>query len=93
MDMPGNDDDFSLPQDEPQSAAPAQAAGLSTLDWLALIATVAGGLNSGLIAAVDLDVFARLLPSGFAVRAVYGLIGLAALHCVVLLFRLGEGGD
>lgn len=93
MDMPGNDEDFSVSQDEPPPATSPQASGLSVLDWAALIAIVAGGLNSGLIAAVDLDVFGRFLPAGFVTRAVYGLIGLAALHCVVLLFRLGEGGD
>lgn len=93
MDMPGNDEGFPAPQDEPATAGPARPPSLSTLDWAALIAIVAGGLNSGLIAAVDLDVFARILPSALAVRAVYGLIGLAALHCVVLLFRLGDGVD
>ena len=66
---------------------------LSLLDWAALIAVVAGGLNWGLIAAVKLDVFASILPHTGASRAVYGLIGLAALHCVVLLFRLGDEGD
>lgn len=64
---------------------------LSVLDWTALIAVVAGGLNCGLIAAVNLDVFAKILPYA-ASRAIYGLIGVAALYCVVLLFRLGEEG-
>jgi uncharacterized membrane protein YuzA (DUF378 family) len=31
-----------------------------------------------------------VLPSAAATRSVYGLIGLAALYSVVLLFRLGE---
>jgi hypothetical protein len=39
---------------------------------------------------VNLDVFAKVLPSAAATRGVYGLIGLAALYSVVLLFRLGE---
>ncbi len=67
--------------------------GLRPLDWIALIAVVAGGVNCGLIAAVNLDVFARVLPSAMATRAAYGLVGLAALHCVVLLFRLGAESD
>ena len=90
MDMPGSNEDVSLPQEDAVMAMPAPA-GLSRLDWAALIAIVAGGLNCGLIAAVGLDVFAAILPSVLAVRAAYGLIGLAALHCVVLLFRLGSG--
>lgn len=64
--------------------------GLSVLDWIALIAVVAGGLNSGLIAAVNLDVVAKMLPHAAAARVVYGLIGLAALYCVVMLFRLAD---
>ncbi|AVJ28054.1 DUF378 domain-containing protein [Achromobacter spanius] len=63
---------------------------LSALDWTALIAVVAGGLNSGLIAAVNLDVIAKMLPHAAAARVVYALIGIAALYCVVLLFRLAD---
>lgn len=62
--------------------------GLRPLDWAALVVLVAGGLNSGLIGAVNLDVFALMLPGFAGGRMVYGLVGLAALHCVVLLFRL-----
>ncbi|WP_447919875.1 DUF378 domain-containing protein [Achromobacter aegrifaciens] len=92
--MPGKNEDFSELEEEPAPAAvPPEARGLSVLDWSALIAVVAGGLNSGLIAAVDLDVFARILPSAIATRSVYGLIGLAALYSVVLLFRLGQEPD
>jgi len=91
MDMPGNEEDFSdLEEDPAPPPVPPEARGLSLLDWSALIAVVAGGLNCGLIAAVDLDVFAKVLPSAAATRSVYGLIGLAALYSVVLLFRLGE---
>ncbi|KGD86915.1 hypothetical protein JL37_28840 [Achromobacter sp. RTa] len=93
MDMPGNNEDFSVPADEASPAIPDEARALSALDWAALIAIVAAGLNIGLIAAVDLDVFSTVLPAGFVLRAVYGLIGLAALRCVVLLFRFGEGGN
>jgi len=94
MDMPGNNDDFSELEDgsAPPPMAP-ETRGLSILDWSALIAVVAGGLNTGLIAAVDLDVFAKILPTAAATRSVYGLIGLAALYSVVLLFRLGEQPD
>lgn len=91
MDMPGNQEDLSeLEEDSAPPPVPPEARGLSLLDWSALIAAVAGGLNCGLIAAVGLDVFAKVLPSAAATRSVYGLIGLAALYSVVLLFRLGE---
>lgn len=74
----------------PEPGRDGSKRGLSVVDWSALIAVVAGGLNSGLIAAVNLDVVAKILPHAVAARTVYGLIGLAALYCVVLLFRLAD---
>lgn len=84
---------FSIAEAETAAGAEPRARALSWLDWVALIAVVAGGLNCGLIAAVNLDVFAKILPYAAATRAVQGLIGLAALHCVVLLFKWGDGAD
>ncbi len=74
----------------PEDGRDTPRRSLSALDWTALIAVVAGGLNSGLIAAVNLDVIAKILPHAAAARVVYGLIGIAALYCVVLLFRLAD---
>lgn len=93
IDVPGDSEVFSTPEAETTAAGESRGRELSRLDWLALIAVVAGGLNCGLIAAVNLDVFAKVLPYTVATRAVQGLIGLAALHCVVLLFRLAEAPD
>lgn len=86
-DTPGTE--VGLENDEPAFAEDAGRRALSLLDWTALIAVVAGGLNCGLIAAVNLDVFTTILPYAVS-RSIYGLIGLSALYCVVLLFRLGE---
>ncbi|MFD4836691.1 DUF378 domain-containing protein [Achromobacter sp. NPDC058515] len=93
MEISGNDEDLSEPEAAPTAAADLRRRGLSVLDWTALIGVVAGGLNYGLIAAVNLDVFARILPYAAATRIVHGLVGLAALYCVVLLFRLGQEQD
>jgi len=79
---------LSLPL--PEDGVDSTRRNLSMLDWTALIAVVAGGLNSGLIAAVNLDVIGKILPHAAAARVVYALIGLAALYCVVLLFRLAD---
>ncbi|WP_313699227.1 DUF378 domain-containing protein [Achromobacter sp.] len=79
---------ISLPL--PEDGVDSTRRSLSVLDWTALIAVVAGGLNSGLIAAVNLDVIAKILPHAAAARVAYALIGLAALYCVVLLFRLAD---
>lgn len=87
--FPIRDEVFSTGMAESPAGAEPRGRELSWLDWVALIALVAGGLNCGLIAAVNLDVFAKILPHAAATRAAQGLIGLAALHCVVLLFRWG----
>lgn len=93
LDVSGHSEVFSNPGAETAASGDPRGREFSRLDWLALIAVVAGGLNCGLIAAVNLDVFAKVLPYTVATRVVQGLIGLAALHCVVLLFRLAEAPD
>lgn len=85
--------DGSESDEDPPSPEPARGQArrcLSVLDWVALIAVVAGGLNSGLIAAVNLDVIAKIFPHLAAARTIYGVIGIAALYCVVMLFRLAD---
>ena len=70
---------------------PAQSARLNTLDWLSLILMVIGGINWGLIGALDLNLVAALLgPGTMASRVVYMLVGLAGLYGVVVMARLGR---
>ena len=56
---------------------------------IALSLAVIGGLNWGLVALFQFDLVAWLFGSSAALgsRIVYGLIGLAALWCVTLLFK------
>lgn len=89
MSMSGESENISEHQEDFSARSAPRARELSWLDWTALILVVAGGLNCGLMAAVNLDVFAKVFPAT-AVRGIQGLIGLAALHCVVMLFRWGE---
>lgn len=90
MDMSGESEEIAAREEELAAKAAGRQRGLSVLDWAALIAVVAGGLNCGLIAAVNLDVIARVIPNATVTRGIQGIIGLAALHCVVMLFRWGE---
>ncbi|MEY4711176.1 MAG: hypothetical protein RIS88_626 [Pseudomonadota bacterium] len=70
---------------------PAQTPRLNALDWISLVLMVIGGINWGLVGALDLDLVATLLGSGsMASRIVYMLVGLAALYGVVLMARLGR---
>lgn len=59
------------------------------MDTLALILSIVGGLNWGLIGIFQFDLVAWLfggVDSLFS-RVIYTLVGLSALWCISLLFR------
>jgi len=59
----------------------------STLDWIALVLLIIGGLNWGL-AVFDINVVTSLLGSiAYAVKVVYALVGLSALYTIYFLFK------
>ena len=59
------------------------------MDTIALILSSVGSLNWGLIGIFQFDLVAWLFGSQGALlsRIVYGIIGLAGLWCISLLFR------
>ncbi|MCC8063552.1 MAG: DUF378 domain-containing protein [Clostridiales bacterium] len=59
------------------------------LDKTALTLAIIGGLNWGLIGLFRFDLVAWLFGGSGTVlsRLVYGLVGLAAIWCISLLFR------
>ncbi|MBS4539254.1 DUF378 domain-containing protein [Clostridium sp. D2Q-11] len=59
------------------------------MDRFALILVIIGALNWGLIALFQFDLVASLFggQSAFLSRVVYGLVGLAGLYCITLLFK------
>ena len=59
------------------------------MDTLALILSIVGCLNWGLVGIFQFDLVAWLFGSQGALlsRIVYGIIGLAGLWCISLLFR------
>lgn len=59
------------------------------LDVIALILTVIGGINWGLIGIFQFDLVAWLFGGQGAVlsRITYTLVGIAAVWCISLLFR------
>lgn len=59
------------------------------MDTLALILSVVGALNWGLIGIARFDLVAWLFGGQTALlsRVVYTLVGLAGLWCITLLFR------
>jgi uncharacterized membrane protein YuzA (DUF378 family) len=57
------------------------------LNVIALILTIVGGINWGLIAVADIDLVAGIFgsPAAIGSRIVYGLVGLSALYCLTLI--------
>ena len=59
------------------------------LDKLALILTIIGGINWGLIGIFQFDLVAWIFGGQGAIlsRIIYTLVGVAALWCISLFFR------
>ncbi len=64
------------------------------MNKLALALTIIGGINWGLIGLFRFDLVAWIFGGSTTIgsRIVYGLVGLAALWCIGLLFRPREEG-
>ncbi len=62
------------------------------MDTLALILSIVGSLNWGLIGLFQFDLVAWLFggQDGVLSRIIYALVGLAGLWCITLLFRKGR---
>ena len=62
------------------------------LDRIALILTIIGSLNWGLVGLFRFDAVAWICGGGatLLVRIIYTLVGLAGVWCITLLFRPDE---
>ena len=62
------------------------------MDTLALILSIVGSLNWGLVGIFQFDLVAWLFNGQDAIlsRIIYTLVGLAGLWCITLLFRTDE---
>jgi uncharacterized membrane protein YuzA (DUF378 family) len=65
------------------------------MDKFALVLVIIGALNWGLIALFQFDLVASIFGGQTAIfsRIVYGLVGLAGLYCITLLFSEHERVD
>lgn len=65
------------------------------LDTLALILSIVGCANWGLVGIFQFDLVAWLFGGQGAImsRIIYTIIGLAGLWCISLLFRKGRFGN
>ena len=62
------------------------------MDTIALILSIIGSLNWGLVGIFKFDLVAWIFGGQDAVvsRIIYALVGLAGLWCISLLFRRGR---
>lgn len=67
----------------------------NSLDWLALILLVVGGLNWGLVGVFDFNLVSYLFGEMSVLsRVIYDLVGLSALYMLaVALGLLGKGEE
>jgi uncharacterized protein len=64
---------------------------MKTIDLVSLVLLVVGGLNWGLVGALQFDLVAAIFGAGSALaRVVYVLVGLAALYQIVALRGMPE---
>lgn len=65
------------------------------MDTIALILSIIGSLNWGLVGIFKFDLVAWLLGGQGSVlsRIIYTVVGLAGLWCITLLFRKGQHID
>lgn len=54
---------------------------------LALVLVIIGALNWGLIGLFQFDLIATLFGVGMLPRIILGIVGIAGLWCISLLFR------
>lgn len=62
---------------------------MNAIDWTALVLTIVGGLNWGLVGAFDFNLVDSIFGKDSALsRIVYVLVGLSAVYLVVTAVKL-----
>jgi uncharacterized membrane protein YuzA (DUF378 family) len=64
---------------------------IGAIDWLAMVLMIIGGINWGLVGLMNIDLVATVFGDGStASRAVYALVGLAALYSVYTVSKMAS---
>ena len=61
---------------------------MKTIDWVAMILVIVGGLNWGLVGAMNYNLVESLLGMGLITKIIYDVIGLAALYSIYAMFTM-----
>ena len=66
---------------------------MNTLDWIAYVLVIVGGLNWGLIGLLNFDLIGVIFGlMGIISRIIFTLVGVAAVYLIVSSKRLSDGG-
>lgn len=64
---------------------------LNSLDWIAYVLTIIGGLNWGLVGLFKFNLVDEIFGAGSALsRIIYVLVGLSAVYLIYLASRFGS---
>ncbi len=64
---------------------------LNTIDWIAYVLTIIGGLNWGLIGAFNFDLVAAIFGEMSTLsRIIYILVGISAIYLIYTGTKLGK---
>lgn len=67
---------------------------MSTIDWIARVLLIIGGLNWGLVGVFRMNLVTAIFREGTTVsNVVYGLVGIAALYELIRLFTRESLGE
>jgi uncharacterized membrane protein YuzA (DUF378 family) len=64
---------------------------LNTIDWIALILLIIGGINWGLVGAFDFNLVSAIFGDfTFLTRLIYILVGLSGIYMLIVLITRTE---
>ena len=64
---------------------------LNSIDWIAYVLTIVGGLNWGLVGAFEFNLVDELFGEGSTLsRIVYILVGLSAVYLIYTATKFGK---
>lgn len=63
---------------------------LNVLDWIAVILTIIGAINWGLVGVADWNLVDSIFGMGMAATIVYDLVGLAGIYLLLMVGKLAK---
>ncbi len=65
---------------------------LNTLDWIALVLVIVGGLNWGLVGLFNFDLVTAIFGINIVSDIIFTLVGIAAIYLIVVVGSFSKKG-